>query len=62
MAQGKDYAIRGGAAGRERLRILSRVMYATTASLFDRLATSEEQRCLDEGAAVVMSPWSLPDT
>jgi ubiquinone/menaquinone biosynthesis C-methylase UbiE len=49
MAQGKDYAIRGGAAGRERLRILSRVMYATTASLFDRLATSEEQRCLDVG-------------
>src|ERR1700745_1613334 len=38
MAQGKDYAIRGGAAGRERLRILSRVMHASTT--FDRV-------CLD---------------
>jgi hypothetical protein len=40
MAQGKDYGIRGGAAGRERLRILSRVMQASTTSLFDRAGTS----------------------
>jgi hypothetical protein len=36
MVPGKAYSIRGGAAGRERLRILSRVMSPSTASLFDR--------------------------
>jgi SAM-dependent methyltransferase len=49
MAQGKDYAIRGGAAGRERLRILSRVMHASTTSLFDRFGINEGQLCLDAG-------------
>jgi SAM-dependent methyltransferase len=49
VVQGKDYAIRGGAAGRERLRILSRIMCASTTSLFDRLAISNEQECLDVG-------------
>jgi len=49
MAQGKDYVIRGGAAGRERLRMLSRVMYASTASLFDRFRFKDWQQCLDIG-------------
>jgi SAM-dependent methyltransferase len=49
MVQGKDYVIRGGAAGRERLRILSRVMSPSTGSLFDRVAISEGQLCLDIG-------------
>src|SRR5262249_45814284 len=49
MTQGKDYAIRGGAAGRERLRILSRVMHASTTSLFDRFDINEGQLCLDIG-------------
>jgi hypothetical protein len=47
MTQGKDYAIRGGAAGRERLRILSRVMHASITSLFDRVGINEGQLCLD---------------
>ena len=49
MAPGKDYAIRGGAAGRERLRILSRVMHASTTSLFDRFGINNGQLCLDVG-------------
>ena len=49
MLQAKDYIIRGGAGGRERLRILARVMYASTASLFDRLSISGGQLCLDAG-------------
>ena len=49
MVPGKAYSIRGGAAGRERLRILSRVMSPSTASLFDRVAISEGQLCLDIG-------------
>jgi hypothetical protein len=49
MVPGKAYSIRGGAAGRERLRILSRVMSPSTASLFDRVAISEGQLRLDVG-------------
>ena len=49
MAQGKDYAICGGAAARERLRILSRVMHASTTSLFDRFGINDGQLCLDVG-------------
>lgn len=49
MVQGEDYVIRGGAAGRERLRILSRIMYSSTASLFDRFRFKEGQQCLDIG-------------
>ena len=49
MVQGKDYVIRVGAAGRERLRMLSRVMYASTASLFDRFRFKDWQQCLDIG-------------
>jgi 2-polyprenyl-3-methyl-5-hydroxy-6-metoxy-1,4-benzoquinol methylase len=49
MVQGNDYAIRGGATGRERLRILSRVMYASTISLLDRFSFNDGQQCLDIG-------------
>ncbi|MGB6326552.1 MAG: methyltransferase domain-containing protein [Methylocella sp.] len=49
MVQGKDYVIRGGAAGRERLRLLSRIMYASTASLFDRFGFKDGQLCFDIG-------------
>jgi SAM-dependent methyltransferase len=44
-----DYAIRGGAAGRERLRILSRAMSESTTSLFDRFAINKGQMCCDVG-------------
>src|ERR1700730_9248846 len=47
MVQGKDYVIRGGAAGRERLRMLSRVMYASTASVCYLFRFKDWQQCLD---------------
>lgn len=43
------YAIRGGVEGRERLRILSRVMRPTTLALFDRIGIRRDARCLDVG-------------
>ena len=43
------YVIRGGAAGRERLRVLSRVMRPTTMALFDRLEVQGGLHCLDVG-------------
>jgi SAM-dependent methyltransferase len=49
VVQGKDYVIRGGAAGRERLRMLSRVMHASTTSLFDRVGINDGQLCFDIG-------------
>src|SRR5215472_15438992 len=48
MAPGKDYAICGGAAGRERLRMLSRVMHASTTSLFDRFGINAGKRMRKE--------------
>lgn len=49
MAGSEHYAIRGGVAGRERLRILARVMSATTRPLFDRLGIGAGLKCLDVG-------------
>ena len=43
------YIIRGGLEGRERLRVLARVMYPTTAALFDRLRIEPGMSCLDVG-------------
>ena len=43
------YAIRGGVTGRERLRILGRVMAAPTAALLDRIAIREGDACIDVG-------------
>lgn len=45
----KHYAIRGGVEGRERLRVLARVMRPTTLALFDRVGISPEATCLDVG-------------
>jgi ubiquinone/menaquinone biosynthesis C-methylase UbiE len=47
----QHYVIRGGIEGRERLRILSRVMRPTTTSLFDRLGIADGMACLDVGCA-----------
>jgi ubiquinone/menaquinone biosynthesis C-methylase UbiE len=44
-----SYIIRGGQAGRERLRLLARVMQPTTAALFERAGLREGLRCLDAG-------------
>jgi SAM-dependent methyltransferase len=43
------YIIRGGVAGRERLRLLATVMAPTTEELFDRVGIPAGARCLDVG-------------
>jgi SAM-dependent methyltransferase len=43
------YIIRGGLAGRERLRVLARAMHPTTTALFDRVGIAPGARCLDVG-------------
>jgi predicted O-methyltransferase YrrM len=43
------YAIRGGLAGRERLRVLSRVQAAATIRLLQRVRIEPGARCLDAG-------------
>ena len=43
------YVIRGGLEGRERLRMLSRVMRPTTASLLERVGLQPGMVCLDVG-------------
>jgi len=43
------YVISGGLAGRERLRVLARVMAPTTSALLDRLGELTGLRCLDAG-------------
>ncbi len=45
----KHYIIRGGVEGRERLRILARVMLPTTLSLFDRVGITPGVVSLDVG-------------
>ena len=44
-----QYVIRGGVEGRERLRVLARVMHPTSSALLDRLGLSSGMRCLDLG-------------
>jgi SAM-dependent methyltransferase len=43
------YAIRGGLQGRERLRVLARVMRPTTIALFERVCPASPSACLDAG-------------
>jgi SAM-dependent methyltransferase len=43
------YVIRGGADGRERLRVLSRIVRPTTLSLLDRVGLPPGASCLDLG-------------
>lgn len=43
------YAIRGGRPGRERLRVLNRVMAETTGELLRRAGVGPRARCLDVG-------------
>jgi SAM-dependent methyltransferase len=46
---GDRYIIRGGLEGRERLRVLARATYPTTAALFDRVGIVAGMSCLDVG-------------
>lgn len=43
------YVIRGGVEGRERLRVLARVMQPTTLALLDRVGIGAGMSCLDVG-------------
>ena len=49
MGDTSHYAIRGGVQGRERLRVLSRVMHGCSSALLDRLALRDGLSCLDVG-------------
>jgi SAM-dependent methyltransferase len=49
MTHNGHYAIRGGVEGRQRLKVLSRVMHPSTSALFDRLGIREGMTCLDVG-------------
>jgi SAM-dependent methyltransferase len=49
VAERDHYVIQGGVEGRERLRILARVMQPTTRSLFDRVRIDAAMACLDVG-------------
>ncbi len=49
MTDNGHYAIRGGVAGRQRLKVLSRVLHPSTSALFDRLGIREGMTCLDVG-------------
>ena len=43
------YVIRGGIEGRERLKLLSRIMHASTTSLLDRAGITAGMKCFDVG-------------
>jgi SAM-dependent methyltransferase len=49
MSDVKHYVIRGGIEGRERLRILARVLHPTTTALLDRFDLKDGMACLDVG-------------
>jgi SAM-dependent methyltransferase len=49
MATSESYIIRGGLEGRERLRVLARVMWPTTGALLERIGIARDARCLDIG-------------
>jgi len=46
---GEHYVIRGGIEGRERLRMIARVLRPTTLALFDRVGIPPDAVCLDVG-------------
>jgi hypothetical protein len=54
MATGSTYRIRDGFPGRERLRVLSRVVEPMTSSLLARLDVGPGARCLDSAALAAM--------
>jgi SAM-dependent methyltransferase len=47
---GNQYTIRGGVEGRERLRVLARVMQPTTLALLQRAGVRSGMTCLDVGS------------
>ena len=49
MSDPSSYVIRGGIPGRERLRVLSRIVHESTTRLLDRVGFSSGMTCLDAG-------------
>ena len=49
MTDLKHYALRGGVEGHERLKVVSRVMHASTCEALDRIGIAEGMVCLDMG-------------
>lgn len=49
MTTTEPYIIRGGAAGRDRLRVLSRIMQPSSAALLKRFGVGSGMACLDVG-------------
>jgi SAM-dependent methyltransferase len=49
MTASSSYVIRGGLEGRERLRVLARVMLPTTSALLSQVGVERADRCLDLG-------------
>jgi SAM-dependent methyltransferase len=49
MTTSDSYLIQGGTDGRERLRILSRVMWPTTRTFLESTSLAADARCLDVG-------------
>jgi SAM-dependent methyltransferase len=49
MGEDTSYVIRGGIQGRERLRVLSRIVYESTARVLDRVGPSSGMTVLDAG-------------
>ena len=49
MAPESTYIIRGGPEGRERLRLVARVMAPSTSELLDRVGVAQDADCLDVG-------------
>ena len=49
MTRESTYIIRGGLEGRERLRLVARVMAPSTTELLDRVGIAQDADCLDVG-------------
>src|SRR5262249_44954371 len=47
-----EYALRGGARGAERLRLLASVKWPTTKSLLERVGLRHGMNCLDVGCGI----------
>lgn len=59
-----DYILARGAKGRERLRILARVMRGGTLPLLDNVGIAEGEACLDVGCgggdvSLLLGAWSV---
>jgi ubiquinone/menaquinone biosynthesis C-methylase UbiE len=61
MGEKTSYIIRGGTPGRERLRVLSRVMQPTTMALLQRAGIRRGMACLDVGCGSGDVTFDLAD-